>query len=75
LLPYYLSRADSLCRANISACTTIDTFIGIYFIDITFRNGFGRTFRKTGTTGSAFITNYISHDKKFLLLKETKIML
>lgn len=60
-----LSGADCLCRTNISTSTAIDAFVRIYFINVTLRNCFRRTFRETSTTSTALITNYISHIWKF----------
>jgi hypothetical protein len=60
-----LCGADCFCGTNISTGTTIDAFVGIYFIDVAFRDCFGRTFWETSTTSGALITNYISHIGKF----------
>jgi len=65
MLHYILGRTDSFYRTNISTGTTINTLIGIDFIDIAFRNSFRWAFRKTGTTRSAIITNQIRHNIKF----------
>ena len=61
-----LNRTDSLNRTNISTSATVNAFIGIDFIDIALGNRFRWTFRQTSPTSSAFITNYISHNIKFL---------
>lgn len=59
-------RTNGFYRAHVSTRTTVNAFIWIDFIDITFGYCLGGTFGKTGTTGRAVVTNYISHSRNFI---------
>jgi hypothetical protein len=57
-----LFRVDCFHRANISACSAIGAFVGIYFVDITFRNRLNGTFVDAGAACGAIFIDFISHD-------------
>jgi len=48
-------------RANVCAGTAVGTYIGIYLIDITFRNSINRAFVNAAAACSAIVIDYVSH--------------
>jgi hypothetical protein len=53
---------DCFYRANVGTGTTISASFRIDFVDITFRDSFHGAFIDAGSTSSAIIINFISHD-------------
>ena len=63
-----LSQADSLVGANTCTSTTLGASFGINRILVAFRNCSRGTFVNTSTASNAVVTNYVSHNTKYLFV-------
>ena len=54
-------QSDSFARASACASATLDAFIGIDFVDVTFGDGTDGALIHAGTASSTFVRNFVSH--------------
>ena len=54
-------QSDSFARASTCAGATLDAFIGVDFVDVTFGDGSDGALVHTSTASSTFVRNFVSH--------------
>jgi len=66
----FLLRVNCFYRTNVSARAAVSAYIGIDLIDVTFCNSINRALIYAGATGSAIVSDYVSH--LFMVLVNTR---